>query len=347
MNAASPPNTVLRKGCFMPHGTGIFCIIFGVTALFFNSLALQPAEKLISHMVQKSESISLICIDYYGHYSGIMGDAIVKMNPGLKNIHQLAPGRTLKLRNPAYTPSEKEPGMPLFDKSAEVAQGVVTFVQGKASIIPQNSSRAAALSANTLVYPGDRLITGDNGIVEIIINRESVIRIGSDSRLGITYFRDKIKGREKTSVEFSVGSAWVKVKDFGDYFSRLELAMPHAAANVYGAAACHATVSRDQSSEIVVYDGKAKIDGKAVAARRAENDSVTKEKESRRPSLGEDLAVKEWALELNAIHALSISGEGRPEAPATVGQKPDTGEWIQWNSERDTRIEAIFQKKGR
>lgn len=68
---------------------------------------------------------------------------------------------------------------------SEAASPVVTvaYVQGEAVITPVGCSTSIALVEERTVAPGDRIDTGGDGSVELMLPDESVVKIGPESRV--------------------------------------------------------------------------------------------------------------------------------------------------------------------
>jgi hypothetical protein len=67
--------------------------------------------------------------------------------------------------------------------SSEAASPAVTvaYVQGKATVTPAGCAGTVALAEDRTVVPGDRIETGSDGSVELVLADESVVKIGPES----------------------------------------------------------------------------------------------------------------------------------------------------------------------
>lgn len=59
----------------------------------------------------------------------------------------------------------------------------VAYVEGRATITPCGREASLALREDRIVNPGDRIDTGADGSVELLLPDESVVRIGPESRV--------------------------------------------------------------------------------------------------------------------------------------------------------------------
>jgi phage tail protein X len=293
-----------------------------------------PDSPTFQHEVRAGESISLICIDYYGHYSGMLGEAILRLNPSLKSLNTIVPGQRLTLQMPAEPTGQPESNQTLFEKSITAKQGVVTFVEGSAEITPNGSNVHAALAANTLVYPGDIIKTGSKARVEIIINRESVVRLSENTRLVIQILREPTSKKSATSLGCWGGTVWTKVRKFADNTSRFQLELPTAIAGVHGTV-YQTSVAADSSAEVKVYAGEVAVKNRPLAA-----EETLGPQEVPGPH---EVSMEEWTQIVRSMQRIRVGKDGKPGAPEAFTRKTDNS-WEQWNEERDNRINAIFQE---
>ncbi len=296
-----------------------------------------------SHVIKMGESVSLICIDYYGCYTPKMGEAIKGLNPSLEDINLIRTGATLVLRKP-QTPSKTKTAKPsLFEKKVNITQGVITCVEGKALLIKKGSEKKAPLIVNTLVNPGDVLQTESNGRVEIIINRESVVRMKENTRLTFGEFREKKSGKDATNVKLKGGTLWTKVKKFSGKFCRFELTLPTAVAGVYGTV-YQTSLDKDSTAEVKVYSGEVAV-----------KNQPSKQGGTSPGDLGEvpgphevpgprEVTMEEWTQIIRTMQKITIGKDGVPSA-VTSFKKVSSDTWEQWNEERDKRIAELYSEK--
>jgi phage tail protein X len=308
----------------------------------FLSSAQDQQKEYFLHHIKKGESVSLICISYYGHYTQAMGAAVMGINPSLRDVNVIRANDSLKLRIPATAPQKTGEKAELFVKRLAVTQGVVTCVIGKALLRKDKSSPGNALTVNSLVVPGNIIETASDGRVEIIINRESVVRLKENTRLVFDAFRNSEKGQGKTSCGLENGTLWTKVRKFVDKISRFELSLPAAIAGVYGTV-YETTVDKDSGSEVKVFNGEVAVEGKAVpGAQEAPGpDEVPGPGEVPGPH---EVSMEEWTRIVRSMQKISITGKGTPSEIQNF-QRDTASSWERWNEERDIRIAEIFAEQ--
>lgn len=318
-------------------------IVLCIGLVFF---AAAPDSPVIVHKVRKGESVSLVCIRYYGHYTAEMGSAVKKMNPAVKNINLVFAGQKLTLPDPerpapSQATADTSKAAALFEKKVNATQGVVTCVEGKAFVTAKGTKEKKKLAVNTLVYPGDCIETGKPGRVEIIINRESVVRIRENSRLTIASFRDNDKQKGRTRVGSSLGTVWAKIKKIRDAVTRFELELPTAVAGVHGTV-YQAGVDADSSAEVKVYEGEVAVKSRTAS----KDDDVDGSAEVPGPAEvkgPDEVSIEQWTEIVRAMQKMTIDKNGKPSSVLPfAADSSDT--WEEWNEERDEQIAEIFEE---
>ena len=306
------------------------------------SNAQTKEEDYIVHSIKGGESVSLICIDYYGHYNNAMGDAIKKNNSSIKDINLIVAGGKLRLRKPQIASKKSDTSPTIFKKKINITQGVVTCVEGKAALTKKGSTKKSKLAANTIVFPGDILHTGSNGRVEIIINRESVVRMKENTRLSLNEFGDKEKKKGKTAVDLKSGTIWTKVKKFVGKICRFECSLPTAIAGVYGTV-YQTSVTDDSTSEVKVYNGEVSVKGSPTEKPSTAGEIVEVSGPTEIPG-PQEVTLDEWVRIVKSMQKVTIGKDGIPSDVTAFKRKPSSS-WEQWNEKRDKRIATMFTEK--
>jgi hypothetical protein len=336
------------------HAKNRYTVEAGIALLaafiFFAAKPVPVETPTIVHKVKRGESVSLVCIRYYGHYTDQMGKAVKTMNPFVNDINLIFPGQSLKLPDPerpraapqARAKTDSAPTAALFEKKVNATQGVVTCVEGKAFVAEKSGTAKKKLTVNTLVYPGEVIETGKPGRVEIIINRESVVRMKENSRLAIEAFRDNAGQKGRTRVGFPLGTVWAKIKKFKDAVSRFDLELPTAVAGVHGTV-YQAGVAADSSAEVKVYDGEVSVKHR-TAADDGETAGATEVPGPEEIKAPQEVSAEQWVEILRAMQRISIDKDGKP-SPVQEFTADTSDTWEQWNEERDEEIEDIFKEE--
>ncbi len=319
-------------------------ILSGLTALFIivnAAPAPNAKDEYISHRVTKGETVSLICIDCFGYYAADYGVRFLKDNPSVKDINRIYTGQTLRFFNPCFKPRAAEGAAPAIERKVAASQGVVTYVEGKAVVVPKSDSLKRALLSNTIVYPGDVIRTLANGKAEIIINRETVVRMRENTTLIIDNIRDPGADKGKSTIGFTIGSLWTKMKKFKDKVARFELELPTAIAGVHGTV-YETTVNKDTSSEVKVFDGEVAVSSNPKPSGAAAS-GITEIGGPEEVAGPHEVSMEQWVRIVGEMQRMTIDKKGVPRPVETFDKNPHDA-WEQWNEERDRRISEMFDE---
>lgn len=316
----------------------------GFATLLVASSPKTAKREYITHTVARGETISIVCIRHYGRYTDELGQAILRANPDLKDLHTVKVGQKLRLRKPIAPQSAEKAALPpkeaeLFEKKVHATQGVVTFVQGRARLKRGNDA-PQTLEANTVVYPGDVVETAADGRVELIINRESVVRLKANTRMTIEELRDNTQEKGKTRVRFSLGTVWTRVRSFKDRICRFELELPNAIAGVHGTV-YQTQVAADNSADVKVYDGEVEVKGRPrhAGSTPSEFGEVQGPQEVPGPH---EVTLNEWVHIVRSMQRIQIAPNGAAAQPVQFEEQND--EWEHFNEERDRQIADIVSR---
>jgi FecR protein len=300
-------------------------------------------EVFVKYTVRAGESVSLICIDHFGYWSADMGKAITRDNPSIKDINVITVGQVLVLRNPYYKGEKAAQAVAPAAAEQKVAasQGVVTCVEGDALVIPKGAAKRK-LAANTIVYPGDIVVTLANGRVEIIVNRETVVRLKENTRLTVEAFRDPQAGAGKTKMGFTLGSVWAKIKRFQDKVSRFDLELPTAIAGVHGTV-YEASIEKDSSSEVKVFTGEVAVKNNPAAHAAASGGEVGEVSGPGEVAGPSEVSMDQWVTIVHDMQKIRIDKKGKPK-PVEDFKRNEADSWEKWNIERDRRIGELFEE---
>lgn len=102
--------------------------------------------------------------------------------------------------------------MPVF--AATPQAGVAAAVSGNVTLMPADGSGPVALRSGAPIHVGDKVVTGDNGRLQVILMDAGVFTLGAEGNLGIDAFEKDVNGEggrvsasiEKGPFRFSSGS---------------------------------------------------------------------------------------------------------------------------------------------
>lgn len=126
-------------------------------------------------------------------------------------------------------------GLAVAVHAAGVPAGVVTSVSGKVSLYggADKAAKSVALKPGKQLYAGDRLLTGANGRVGLVLTDGTQLKLNYNTDITLRDKDSKGKAAERGigSIKVALGGLWAKVTKKN---SRLEFDTPAAVAAVKG-----------------------------------------------------------------------------------------------------------------
>lgn len=306
----------------------------------FGNKKIDSNLETFSHIVEKGETISLLCIDYFGFFSKELADSIKKRNPIIKDINLIYPGQTVILVNPLY--KKKTQDSSFVNQHQYIVQAVVTYVEGDAYIFSNNQKEAKKLFSNTIIYPGDVIQTKEGARVEIIINKEAVIRLKEKTRLTLSSLKDTSKAALKTKADFNIGAIWAKIKKIRDSKSSFDVELPNAVAGVHGTV-YEAEIQQDSSSEIKVFSGEVVVKNSPAMVKKPNFREVGEISGPLEIEGPKEVSLEEWSAILKEMQKIKIDKKGKAGKIESFS-KNEKDLWENWNIERDKRISKLFKE---
>jgi hypothetical protein len=103
-----------------------------------------------------------------------------------------------------------------------------------------------------------------------------------------------------------------------------------------------ATVNRDTSSEVKVFEGEVAVSGGGAKAggRTERNYEIDGPVEVAGP---EEVTLEEWVRIVGRMQRVIIDADGKPREVKPFQKAPDDA-WEAWNGRRDVRIAELFKE---
>jgi hypothetical protein len=194
-------------------------------------------------------------------------------NPGLQ-ANLLTKGATLRLRRTL----DRRALPPAQQIAMASRKAVVTRSQGSADLLLADGT-IAPLAANQFLSVGDRIRTGSGGVVELVIDNQSVLRVRENSQLTLVALQDTSRirdGHAGTQVSLEFGGVWTKVRKWAGPIVGFEVRLPNAIAGVHGTI-FECIVHADSSTTVNVFEGVVGVSSltQAGETKVARNQQVT------------------------------------------------------------------------
>jgi hypothetical protein len=296
------------------------------------TLALSGTATLEDYTVHKGQTVSFIAFQKYGAYSDSIAALLKADNPQIADLDMVAVGQILHLRKDEKAPVglEKDPDRRVLMASRKA---VVTMTQGSGEIRRAKGGREP-LAANRFLSTGDSIVTGSDGLAEIIVDNQSVLRLAPGTEVRLTAIQEPQKpsstDKRALATRFSLlrGKTWTMVQKWAGSRIAFQVQMPNAIAGVHGTVFENA-IAEDSTSSVSVYRGEVGVEGGSDQATTHKSLAPTQVAGPKEISMGQ------WIKILKDNQRLSISKTGA--AGQSVQFKPDSASaWVKLNQERDS-----------
>ncbi|MBM4330485.1 MAG: FecR domain-containing protein [Deltaproteobacteria bacterium] len=241
---------------------------------------------------------------------------------------------------PAQAKSEGSSG-----KGIGAEQAKVTFLQGKAEILPQGETSWKSLKAGSFLSREDEVRTGEKSRLEIQLADRSILRFEQKTTFKMkTVFVDVSANSREVKVEVPVGKTWANVRKVFGPKKTFEIASANAVAGVRDTI-WRMSVNPDASTLIRVYAGTVEVYNPFVKPDyKPEEGGFRIPREVRGPQEiprpYEEVSKEQWEeIVLTQMMQVTVPAVGRPEKPSAFKAEDDQKEeWVRWNQRRDKEI---------
>ncbi len=240
--------------------------------------------------------------------------------------------------------SEEVSGQP-GNKTVETSRAEVTFLQGKADVLPKGETGWKSLRVGSLLFQEDEVRTGERGRIEIRLPDRSIMRFDQRTTFKMkSLLFDPQEGSRDVKVGIPVGKTWANVRKAFGPKKTFEVAAANAVAGVRDTV-WRMNVDADQSTMIRVYEGTVEVYHPFVKPDyKPEEGGFKAPREVRGPQevpppYGE-VTKEQWEqIVLTQMMQVVVPAVGRPEAPTSFRLEEDQREeWVRWNQQRDREI---------
>lgn len=218
----------------------------------------EPDSLFTQITVGPSQTASWLGFRHLGAWSPDIAAKVASDNPGISSLDQLRPGQLLKLRK-SFDQRRLTPAQQV---SKAIRKAVVTLVKGQATLF-RPGAQETPLQANMFLSVGDRISTGTDASVELIIDNQSVLRLRDKTTLSLVSIQDSTPAQKVgTSVFLETGRVWSKIRKWAGPLVGFQVKMPNAIAGVHGTTfVCK--VATDSTSMVEVLEGVVGVKGSA------------------------------------------------------------------------------------
>lgn len=205
----------------------------------------------------------------------------------------------------------------------------VTFLEGKATLRPQDETHSIHLELNARLRNGDRVTTGPDARIELTFADKSILRFDEDTTfelIDVSYSRESTK--RDINIKMVMGRAWAKVSKIAGQKGGFDLHAVNAVAGVRGTT-YRMNILEDSSTVVKVYSGEVTVQKPVRGPDRAE---------APHPVQGpRKISMEEWTYIVRAMQQIVVRPDGTAEKPVVFSVEADSNKWVRWNQERDAK----------
>nr|HID59471.1 hypothetical protein [Desulfobacterales bacterium] len=208
----------------------------------------------------------------------------------------------------------------------------VTLIEkGKPEILRKGERNWLPLCVGDLVKEGDRIRTGVNCRLEILLPDSSIVRFAEDTSFEIHSEKYSIETKTRNiRVHLFVGRIWARVaKLFGAKKGGFLLSSPTAVAGVRGTI-YRMNVDKDTTTTVKVYRGEVFV--RSPKRGTEERHAISKPKRIPGPH---PVTMQEWTYIVGAMQQIVVLPDGAVRKPFRFTLAEDMNDWVKWNQMRD------------
>jgi len=204
----------------------------------------------------------------------------------------------------------------------------VTYQKGEVFVASWKKGPWIELREGVPVAEGKFVKTGKDGVVELTLPDNSVLRLAPNTLFKLDHALFPKKKPLSFFCKVFLGTMWAKAtRAFGQLRGTFNTQTPTAVLGVRGTA-YNLRVAADKSTDISVYEGKVGVQPPLIV------EGGPKE-EIEWPA---EVSEKKWEeIILRQFQKLHIGPDGRPGKPESFDPEEEKDEWVIWNQERDSK----------
>jgi hypothetical protein len=212
---------------------------------------------------------------------------------------------------------------------------IVTVSISSKSLAP--SGKILKLKANSKIYSGTEIKTGNNTRVIIKFLDNSELRIAQKSKIKIEKAIVKTPENREISAKLILGKLWAKVSKSKNKNKNFVIKTDTATAGVRGTS-FSVSFKDDKSSIVSLYTGIVDVEARPKNTNKnMKNYDKRKRKEVSGPK---EVTLKKWnKIVLNQMQRVIVAEDGEMETFDMNIEEEQKDEWIAWNSLLDKDLE--------
>ena len=212
----------------------------------------------------------------------------------------------------------------------------IIFLKGTAFVIPEDENEWRPLEVGNVLKGGDRVNTGSQSRLEIVLHDNTILRFANDTRFKILQIDCSEKSKiRKVKVHLALGRTWANVSKTLGARSDFELSCENAVAGVRGTI-YRMNVDNDKSVLVRVYDGIVNVGGHGEIIEPPKTIGAPHKIPGPTVVPGpKKVTLEEWTYIIKSMQQIRIRADGTAERPRDFTVEEDKNDWVDWNRSRD------------
>lgn len=216
----------------------------------------------------------------------------------------------------------------------------VSLIKGPVFLLTRGSFEWVPLVEGALLKEGDRVRTGRDARLEILLPDSTILRFADQTHFHVALF-DVLAQSEQGNVKIKLvlGRIWANVRKKLGIASSFEVSSEHAIAGVRGTI-YRMNVYDDTSVLVRTYDGEVYVkegEGRIEEPAPSTGPPTRIAGPSRIPG-PRKVSMEEWLYIIKSMQQIVVNADGTPGVPRAFDEAEDRNEWVDWNKKRDNIV---------
>ncbi len=218
-------------------------------------------------------------------------------------------------------------------------EAMVSLLEGAAEVEKSGEAGWKALNEGDFLGKGDQVKTGPGARMEILLKDGTVLRFADKTHLKLAALQIvPDAGTRDVKVDVVLGRTWANVSKTLGVKSGFEIACENAVAGARGTV-YRMNVYEDRSALVRVYDGSVAVSKPVQPVGIPSPVGPPAKVEGPKPIPGPvKVTMEEWVYIVTSMQQIRIGADGLPEKPKSFTVEEDRNDWVDWNRERDARL---------
>jgi FecR protein len=231
-------------------------------------------------------------------------------------------------------------GVELLAVKTDKGNGKVTRLEGTAAVFYPGDKSSRLLKLSDSVQEGCEIYTSDKSRLEITFVDKTVVRFAENTNFKLIKAQTADPEKREIKIFMSLGKVWSNVRKTLSVRSDFEISSENAVAGVRGTI-YRINIEENKATLIKVYDGEVRVYA-PVSKKEYKTHVIEAPKPIAGPTIIEGprpVSMQEWTYIIKSMQQIYITADGKSQEPKEFTEEEDRDKWVDWNKERDKKIQ--------